>query len=138
MIEGITLGINGIADLLNNLSFDLPDIMGGGHVGFNLGHVTAPQIPELANGAVIQGGSPFLAMLGDQPAGQTNIEAPLDTITQAVRASQTDQIRVLQEQNQILYQILSKTGIVSRDLFNAVVDENNAFVSRNGYSALAY
>lgn len=138
MIEGITAGINGIADLLNNLSFDLPDIMGGGHVGFNLGHVTAPQIPELANGAVIQGGSPFLAMLGDQPAGQTNIEAPLDTITQAVRASQTDQIRVLQEQNQILYQILSKTGIVSRDLFNAVVDENNAFVSRNGYSALAY
>lgn len=138
MIEGITAGINGIADLLNNLSFDLPDIMGGGHVGFNLGHVTAPQIPELANGAVIQGGSPFLAMLGDQPAGQTNVEAPLDTITQAVRASQTDQIRVLQEQNQILYQILNKTGIVSRDLFNAVVDENNAFVSRNGYSALAY
>lgn len=138
MVEGMAMGINGIADLLNNLSFDLPDIMGGGHVGFNLGHVTAPQIPELANGAVIQGGSPFLAMLGDQPAGQTNIEAPLDTITQAVRASQTDQIRVLQEQNQILYQILGKTGIVSRDIFNAVVNENNAYISRNGHSALAY
>lgn len=138
MISAVATAINGIADILNLFSFDLPEIMGGGHVGFNIGHVTAPQIPQLANGAVIQGGSPFLAMLGDQPAGQTNIEAPLDTITQAVRASQTDQIRVLQEQNQILYQILGKTGIVSRDLFNAVVDENNAYISRNGHSALAY
>lgn len=138
LISGVCTGINGIADMLNALSFDLPAIMGGGHVGFNIGHVNTPQIPELANGAVIQGGSPFLAMLGDQPAGQTNVEAPLDTITQAVRASQTDQIRMLQEQNQILYQILNKTGIVSRDLFNAVVDENNAYISRNGHSALAY
>lgn len=138
MISAVTTAINGIADILNLFSFDLPEIMGGGHVGFNISHVTTPQIPQLANGAVIQGGSPFLAMLGDQPAGQTNIEAPLDTITQAVRASQTDQIRVLQEQNQILYQILGKTGIVSRDLFNAVVDENNAYISRNGHSALAY
>ena len=43
-----------------------------------------PEIPALASGAVIRGGSPFVALLGDQPAGQTNIEAPLDTIRQAV------------------------------------------------------
>ena len=42
-------------------------------------------IPHLASGAVIRGGSPFLAVLGDQQAGQTNIEAPLSTIRQAVR-----------------------------------------------------
>lgn len=42
------------------------------------------KIPALASGAVIRGGNPFLAVLGDQPRGQTNIEAPLSTIEQAV------------------------------------------------------
>lgn len=41
-------------------------------------------IPELAKGAVIPPNSPFLATLGDQRSG-TNIEAPLDTIKDAVR-----------------------------------------------------
>lgn len=41
--------------------------------------------PRLADGAVIRGGNPFMAVLGDQPKGQTNIEAPLATIRQAVR-----------------------------------------------------
>lgn len=41
-------------------------------------------VPHLASGAVIRGGSPFLALLGDQGAGQTNIEAPLSTIEQAL------------------------------------------------------
>ena len=40
-------------------------------------------IPELANGAVIPPNRRFLAVLGDQTHG-TNIEAPLDTIKQAV------------------------------------------------------
>lgn len=42
------------------------------------------KIPALASGAVIRGGNPFMAILGDQPRGQTNIEAPLRTIEQAV------------------------------------------------------
>ncbi len=42
-------------------------------------------VPKLATGAVIPGGKPFMAMLGDQKAGQTNIEAPLDTIVDAVK-----------------------------------------------------
>lgn len=53
--------------------------------------VTAPQIPtipeiaipRLATGAVIPPNREFLAVLGDQKSG-TNIEAPLDTIVQAV------------------------------------------------------
>ena len=47
--------------------------------------LSVPQIPKLAKGAVIPGGSPFMAILGDQPRGMTNIEAPLDTIRQAVK-----------------------------------------------------
>ena len=42
------------------------------------------KIPALADGAVIRGGNPFIAMLGDQRRGQTNIEAPLSTIEEAV------------------------------------------------------
>ncbi len=42
-------------------------------------------IPRLATGSVIRGGNPFMAILGDQPRGQVNVEAPLDTIKQAVR-----------------------------------------------------
>lgn len=42
-------------------------------------------IPHLASGSVIRGGNPFLAVLGDQRAGQTNVEAPLSTIRQAVK-----------------------------------------------------
>jgi gas vesicle protein len=42
------------------------------------------QIPALASGAVIRGGNPFLAVLGEQRFGQTNVEAPLSTIEKAV------------------------------------------------------
>ncbi len=42
------------------------------------------QIPQLASGAVIRGGDPFLAVLGEQRFGQTNVEAPLSTIEKAV------------------------------------------------------
>ncbi len=42
------------------------------------------QIPQLASGAVIRGGNPFLAVLGEQRFGQTNVEAPLSTIEKAV------------------------------------------------------
>lgn len=52
---------------------------GGGSAGGGSG-----SIPRLANGAVIPPNSQFLAMLGDQSSG-TNIEAPLETIKQAVR-----------------------------------------------------
>lgn len=42
------------------------------------------KLPKLATGAVIPPNAPFAAILGDQKNG-TNIEAPLDTIKQAVR-----------------------------------------------------
>ena len=43
----------------------------------------APQIPYLAQGAVIPANREFLAVLGDQKHG-TNVEAPLETIKQAL------------------------------------------------------
>ena len=83
MISAVVTGINAVITALNGLSFDLPELFGGGHVGFNISTLTAPQIPYLAQGAVIPANREFLAVLGDQSHG-TNVEAPLDTIKQAV------------------------------------------------------
>ena len=46
--------------------------------------VPMPDVPALADGTVIRGGNPFLAWLGDQPHGQTNVETPVSTIEDAV------------------------------------------------------
>jgi hypothetical protein len=86
LVGGVTSGLNAMIRALNKLSFDVPDwvpIIGGETFGFNLKELTAPQIPLLAQGAVIEPNKPFPAILGDQKTG-TNIEAPLETIKQAV------------------------------------------------------
>lgn len=86
--------VNWIVDKLNLLQFDVPDWVpgiGGATFGFDIPHVS---IPALARGAVLPGGKPWLAIVNDQPAGQTNVEAPLDTIKQAlaeVMANQGEQ-----------------------------------------------
>jgi hypothetical protein len=79
--------LNGLLNLiemgLNAIQIDVPDwvpFIGGRHFGFN---IDVPQIPYLAQGAVIPPNREFLAVLGDQHTG-TNIEAPLETIKQAL------------------------------------------------------
>lgn len=86
MIAGIVAGINGVIGLLNKLKFDIPDWIpgiGGKTFGFNMQLLNAPQIPYLAQGAVLPANKPFLAVVGDQKHG-TNVEAPLDVIKQAL------------------------------------------------------
>ena len=88
MISGICDGINTVIRALNRISFDIPnwDIFGslaGKKFGFDFSSITAPQIPYLAQGAVLPANKPFLAMVGDQKHG-TNVEAPLSTIQEAV------------------------------------------------------
>lgn len=81
IINGVIDGINALIDMFNSsklieyagFSIDRFD-----HVDFK---GIAP--PALANGAVLRGGNPFMAILGDQPAGQTNIETPLKTMIEA-------------------------------------------------------
>lgn len=81
--------INSMIDLvcrgLNLLSFDVPEwvpFIGGSKVGFNIQQ--APQIPYLAQGAVIPPNREFMAVLGDQTRGN-NIEAPESLIRKIVR-----------------------------------------------------
>ena len=88
MIRAVVNGLNRIIDAVNTLSFDVPDWVpgiGGSSLGFDFSHITAPQIPYLAQGAVIPPNREFMAVLGDQRHG-TNVEAPLTTIQEAVAA----------------------------------------------------
>lgn len=92
MLLGVTLGINELINTLKSFEIEMPEWLeytalkkfAGKTFTFNIPKVKAPQIPYLATGAVIPPNAPFMAMLGDQKHG-TNIEAPLDTIKQAVR-----------------------------------------------------
>lgn len=86
MIAGVEGGVNAVIGALNTLHWEIPDWvpgLGGKGFGFDIPKASFARIPELANGAVIPPNNPFLAMLGDQRSG-TNIEAPLDTIKQAL------------------------------------------------------
>ena len=76
-------GVNAVIDILNSLSFKVPDWvpeLGGKTFGFDLPKVSAPQIPLLAGGAVIT--QPTLAMMGEyQGAGRNpEIVAPEDKL----------------------------------------------------------
>ena len=99
LIGGFEGAINGIISLfetminwvvkgLNKISFDVPDWVpgiGGKKFGFNIPEAKFKRvsIPRLAQGAVIPPNREFMAVLGDQKHG-TNIEAPLETIKQAL------------------------------------------------------
>ena len=86
MLSGIVAGINAVVDAVNKISFTVPSwvpTIGGKKLGFSLERVGAPQIPYLAQGAVLPANKPFLAVVGDQKNG-TNVEAPLATIQQAL------------------------------------------------------
>lgn len=81
--------INGaIAGIESAISFgpwDIPMPFGGSvTIGFQATFPRVGTIPYLASGAVIPPNKEFMAVLGDQKHG-TNIEAPLETIKQAVR-----------------------------------------------------
>lgn len=89
VLRAVALGVNAIIDKINALSFTVPDWVqgiGGETIGFNFAKFDPPQIPKLARGAVLPANNPFLAVVGDQRRG-TNVEAPLETITQAVVAA---------------------------------------------------
>ena len=97
MIQGVVSGINGAISSLNAFKVSAPDWVpgiGGKSFGFNLGKVSAPQIPQLAKGAVIPPNKEFMAVLGDQKSG-TNIEAPLSTIQGAVANVMDEQLTAI-------------------------------------------
>ena len=140
LINGLTGAvedaINWIIDGINELSFTTPDWLpgdlGGQTFGFDLSQIDIPEIPKLAQGAVIPPNSEFLAVLGDQKRG-TNIEAPLDTITQAVLQALVSYGGVGGNQKISVTIPLTLNG---RTITQIVIDDINDYIKRNGRSPI--
>jgi len=112
-------GINILIDGANALVGWIPGV--SSHLVPNLGYLDIPDIPELAEGAVLPPNSPFLAILGDQRSG-TNIEAPLDTIKQAV----AETVGLGGNQPIIIPVYIGQEKL---DTIVATANRNNAFIS---------
>lgn len=88
------------------------------------------RVPALAQGAVIPPNKQFLAMLGDQKHG-TNVEAPLDTIKQAlIEAMQS--INFGGDNGDIVIKIGEE------EIFRAVRRQSDRYYDRTGQSAFNY
>lgn len=64
MISGVISGVNTVIKTINKLSFDVPDwvpIIGGEHWGFDFNTITAPKIPYLAKGGIVNNPTRFVA-----------------------------------------------------------------------------
>lgn len=118
--------VNGASSMINGLIGAFNKITG--IVGIpSIPYIPKLNIPKLATGAVIPPNAPFMAMLGDQKHG-TNIEAPLDTIKQAVR-------EVVGSGNSGgMYQFVAQ--IDRRTIFESVISEAQLRQSSTGQNKL--
>lgn len=94
IVNGIIKGLNSvIAVPFNGINWALDKIKSIEIVGITpfsgLKTISVPQIPYLAQGAVLPPNKPFMAVVGDQKHG-TNVETPLTTIQEAVALAMAD------------------------------------------------
>lgn len=88
LLQLFNAGYKQLQDSMNSLIDDYntkASIMGTGalsHVNYR--QMQSIKVPALASGAVIRGGNPFMAILGDQPHGQVNVETPAKLIKDMV------------------------------------------------------
>lgn len=132
MVNGIIGGFNSMIRALNHLHFSIPDWvpgLGGRSLGFNLSTISRVSLPRLATGAVLPANQPFLSVVGDQKHG-TNIEAPLDTIKQALK--ETLQGMNMTDNSPIVIEIDGK------EVFRAIRNQDRQFIKQTGKSAFSY
>lgn len=132
MVNGIIGGFNSMIRALNHLHFSIPDWvpgLGGKSLGFNLSTISRVSLPRLATGAVLPANQPFLSVVGDQKHG-TNIEAPLDTIKQALK--ETLQGMNMSDNSPIVIEIDGK------EVFRAIRNQDRQFIKQTGKSAFSY
>lgn len=102
MVDNIVKGLNqmsdAIANVLSSFNSGRSTVSSYSYVttsvstASTMGYAATPAIPLLAKGAVIPPNNKFMAILGDQKHG-TNIEAPLETIQEAVALVMEDVIQ---------------------------------------------
>lgn len=119
IVNGLIRGLNNtIAVPFNRINWVLDQIRNISILGLTpftgLGRISVPEIPQLAEGAVLPANKPFLAMVGDQKHG-TNVEAPLSTIQEAVAVVMEDMVdgmmagfEALLEENRLLREVVEE------------------------------
>lgn len=135
MANAAVAAINAMIRAINTINFTVPDWIpgvGGNAVGFNLSEVGKVSIPRLADGAVIRGGDPFMAILGDQRHGQTNIETPLPTMVKAFKQAMAESGGMGGGEYTFVAQIDGKT------IFEETVRQDVLYRNRTGHSRFAY
>ena len=129
MLSRLVSALNAVVRAANKLSFTVPSWVpgvGGKSFGVSMSTLSTPQIPYLAQGAVLPANKPFLAMVGDQKHG-TNVEAPLATIQEAVALVLQDQLSAMMqgfsallEENRLLRQTVAGISVGDEVLGRAV------------------
>ena len=131
--KGIYAAVKGIVDSIGNVAGALGDIFGKDW-HFKMPS-EPPTIPKLARGAVIPPRAPFMAVLGDQKKG-TNIEAPLETIKQALRDVQSENGGTLGGSDDNIVVNVYLEGDAD-GVFNLVKTEAKKYKNRTGNTAFA-
>lgn len=119
LLRGAESMVNRMIDILNGFSVDVPKwaqgVVGTDRFGFNLSHVTAPQIPLLAQGGYVGPNQPQLAMIGDNRR-EGEIVAPESKLAQAVAEGMNGAGG--EEQRSLLRQIIA--------LLQAILDKDES------------
>lgn len=90
-VEAVKKVWNKFAGWLNEkMSWTIDPVTIAGKTVFDGTTISLGKIPMLADGAVIRGGNPFMAVLGEQPPGVTNIETPLPTMVKAFKQAMAE------------------------------------------------
>ena len=138
MANAVTDAFNSLLHNLDGFEIDIPNYKFKSRPKTPLPHIT---IPKLATGGIVS--SPTTALIGE--AGREAV-LPLEnntdwmnTLADRINGGNEDEVALLREQNELLRQIASKNvTISSREIFNAVRDENSDYITRTGQNALAF
>lgn len=126
IINGVINAINSFLRGFNNFVAGAAKITGDSWGGVSL--LNNISLPRLAKGAVIPPNKEFMAILGDQKSG-TNIEAPLDTIKQALAETLAQFGGVSGGSEDIVI------NIDGYEVFRAVRRQNDLFTKSTGKNA---
>lgn len=88
-------------------------------------------VPHLASGSVIRGGNPFMAILGDQRIGQTNVEAPAGLIKDMVKEGIREEMGNFQINGG---QVKIAVQVNGADLAQVTLDDFLSEMGRQGYN----
>lgn len=139
LIKGIVSGVNVAIRAINKIHITIPSWIpgiGGNSIGFNITELTAPQIPLLANGGVID--APTVAMMGEYAgAGQNpEIVAPQALLQQTIENSNNNVVSALIQQTKQLIVALEginmEVSIGDETIAQSAKRGNQAYKNRTG------